>query len=79
MATGSDRSDGGFTDYRCRLIAAALEIGAYLGEVEGTEAEAVATAAARIGSAGPAGWAEIYPAGPVRDYLRRSVATAASG
>ncbi len=79
MAAGSDRSDGDFTDYRRRLIAAALEIGSYLGGVKGAEAAAVAAAAAGIGSAGFVEWAEIYPAGPLRDYLRRSLATAASG
>ncbi len=74
MATGSDRSAGEFTNYRRRLIAAALEIGSYLGGVEGAEAEAVAAAAAGIGSTGLVEWAEIYPAGPVRDYLCRSLA-----
>ncbi len=73
-ATGTDRSEGEFSDYRRRLVSAALEIGSYLGGVEGAQAKAVAQAAAGVGSTGLVEWSEAYPAGPVRDYLRRFAA-----
>jgi hypothetical protein len=77
MATASDRAEGEFVDHRRHLLAAALEIGSFLGGIEGPQAEAIAAAAVGAGQLGAGEWAKAYPPGPVRDYLRQSLTTAA--
>lgn len=76
MGTAEDRVNGADREYRHRLIASALEIGAHLGDVNGSHADAVATAADEARLAVHDQWADTLPAGPVKDYLCRSLSPA---
>lgn len=73
MNTAEDRATEVFRENRRRLIAAALEIGSFLGELAERDAVAVATAATQACSAEHDRWADHLPDGPFKDTLRRSL------
>jgi hypothetical protein len=68
MATAEDRAAGVIQDHRSRLIVAALEIGAHLGEITGPLVEELNAVKVSVIQSSD-GWPDRFPPGPIKDRL----------